>query len=203
MIDNAASLPDRAGDSFRALTELAPDFVAVLELNGNIMYVSPAVARVLGYLPIDVIGRPFLDFVHPDDRASGREDLARLLVSSDIVAAKLRYRHKDGSLHVIETLAKNYTQTPSVGGILVSTRDITKHVAEKRALRGAIAEADDLYNNAPCGYHSLDENGVLVRINDTELRWLGRTREEVLESCASRICSVRRTCRCSSASFPS
>jgi PAS domain S-box-containing protein len=82
-------------------------------------------------------------------------------------------------VRVIETLAKNYADTPGVRGLLVSTRDITKHVSEQRALRGAIAEADDLYNNAPCGYHSLDENGVLVRINDTELRWLGRTREEV------------------------
>ena len=31
----------------------------------------------------------------------------------------------------------------------------------------------DLYNHAPCGYHSLDKDGVFVRINDTELTWLG------------------------------
>jgi len=180
MTSDAASLADGADESFRALTELAPDFIAVLDLNGDIMYVSPAITRVLGYLPIEVIGRSFLEFVHPDDRVEGRQDFANLLGTGDIVPAKLRYRHKDGSLRVIETLAKNYADTPGVGGLLVSTRDITKHVAEQRALRGAIAEADDLYNNAPCGYHSLDENGVIVRINDTELRWLGRTREEVL-----------------------
>jgi len=180
MVGNAASLPDGAGDSFRALTELAPDFIAVLDLNGRIMYVSPAVTRVLGYLPAETIGRSFLEFVHPDDQAAGRQDLSKLLGTNDIVPAKLRYRHKDGSLRIIETLAKNYADTPGVGGLLVSTRDITKHVSEQRALRGAIAEADDLYNNAPCGYHSLDENGIVVRINDTELRWLGRTRAEVV-----------------------
>jgi PAS domain S-box-containing protein len=38
----------------------------------------------------------------------------------------------------------------------------------------------DLYNNAPCGYHSLDRDGTFVQINDTELAWLGYTREEVL-----------------------
>src|SRR4030095_8417606 len=38
----------------------------------------------------------------------------------------------------------------------------------------------DLYNSSPCGYHSLDENGVYVEINDTELNWLGLTREEVV-----------------------
>ncbi|MFA6401208.1 MAG: PAS domain S-box protein [Salinivirgaceae bacterium] len=40
-------------------------------------------------------------------------------------------------------------------------------------------EIQDLYNRAPCGYHSLDASGVFVRINDTELSWLGYTREEM------------------------
>lgn len=42
------------------------------------------------------------------------------------------------------------------------------------------AEITDLYDNAPCGYHSLDANGVFIRINDTELKMLGYTREEVV-----------------------
>ncbi|MEN6585537.1 MAG: response regulator [Sulfuricella sp.] len=41
-------------------------------------------------------------------------------------------------------------------------------------------EIEDLYNNAPCGYHSLDEDGRFVRINDTELAWLGYARDEVV-----------------------
>ena len=42
------------------------------------------------------------------------------------------------------------------------------------------AMVQDLYNNAPCGYHSLDPEGTFVQINDTELTWLGYTREEVV-----------------------
>lgn len=38
----------------------------------------------------------------------------------------------------------------------------------------------DLYDNAPCGYHSLDPDGTFVRINNTELNWVGYTREEVV-----------------------
>ncbi|WP_431066532.1 response regulator [Methylotuvimicrobium sp.] len=41
-------------------------------------------------------------------------------------------------------------------------------------------EIEDLYNKAPCGYHSLDEQGCFTRINDTELAWLGYAREEVI-----------------------
>ncbi|WP_408169327.1 sensor histidine kinase [Herbaspirillum rhizosphaerae] len=43
------------------------------------------------------------------------------------------------------------------------------------------AELADLYNQAPCGYHSIDEeNGLIVQMNDTELAWLGYTREQVI-----------------------
>ena len=49
-----------------------------------------------------------------------------------------------------------------------------------QALQKSAEEVLDLYNNAPCGYHSVDQDGVLVRVNDTELSWLGYTREEVI-----------------------
>lgn len=38
---------------------------------------------------------------------------------------------------------------------------------------------EDLYNHAPCGYHSLDKDGFVLRINDTELQWLGYTRDDM------------------------
>jgi diguanylate cyclase (GGDEF)-like protein/PAS domain S-box-containing protein len=53
----------------------------------------------------------------------------------------------------------------------------------RNALASLQAHADkvqDLYNNAPCGYHSVDADGVFVEINDTELKWLGYSREEVI-----------------------
>jgi PAS domain S-box-containing protein len=47
-------------------------------------------------------------------------------------------------------------------------------------IRKAMDEVQDLYNHAPCGYHSLDSTGTFVRMNDTELSWLGYTRDEVI-----------------------
>ncbi len=49
-----------------------------------------------------------------------------------------------------------------------------------QALEKYAAEVSDLYNRAPCGYHSLDPQGVILRINDTELKWLGYKREEIV-----------------------
>lgn len=47
-------------------------------------------------------------------------------------------------------------------------------------LKDQIREVEDLYDNAPCGYHSIGPDGRIVRINDTELRWLGYSRSEVV-----------------------
>jgi PAS domain S-box-containing protein len=43
-----------------------------------------------------------------------------------------------------------------------------------------LREIKHLYDNANCGYHSLDPKGLIVRINQTELQWLGYQREEVV-----------------------
>ena len=48
------------------------------------------------------------------------------------------------------------------------------------ALKKYADQFADFYHNAPCSYHSLDPDGVFVQINDIGLKWLGRTREEVV-----------------------
>lgn len=48
------------------------------------------------------------------------------------------------------------------------------------ALKRVADELRDLYENAPCGYHSLDQRGIVIQMNDTELGWLGYAREEVV-----------------------
>ncbi|MCE1227851.1 MAG: PAS domain S-box protein, partial [Geobacteraceae bacterium] len=47
-------------------------------------------------------------------------------------------------------------------------------------LRLSADEIQDLYENAPCGYHSLDTDGIFTRINATELQWLGYQRDEIV-----------------------
>jgi PAS domain S-box-containing protein len=44
------------------------------------------------------------------------------------------------------------------------------------------AEVQDLYDNAPTGYHSIDLSGRMVMVNQTECNWLGYTREELLNN---------------------
>lgn len=64
--------------------------------------------------------------------------------------------------------------------LVFSLEDVTDRKIAEEALQKSAEEIGDLYNNAPCGYHSLDKDGIFVRMNDTELHWLGYTREEIV-----------------------
>ncbi|HOS48314.1 MAG TPA: PAS domain S-box protein [Bacteroidia bacterium] len=66
------------------------------------------------------------------------------------------------------------------GTFYVIRRDLIKlNIAEKE-LNAFSTKINDLYNNAPCGYHSLNKDGYVIEMNDTELRWLGYTKDEVI-----------------------
>lgn len=71
------------------------------------------------------------------------------------------------------------------GGELGSLGKAFDDMAEKLAYRESSLvkskqEYTDLYDNAPCGYHSLNADGIVVRMNNTELNWLGYTWDEVV-----------------------
>ncbi|MFZ3017778.1 MAG: PAS domain S-box protein [Gallionella sp.] len=55
-----------------------------------------------------------------------------------------------------------------------------EHDQAVEKLHKSAQEIEGLYNQAPCGYHSLDADGIVRSINDTELAWLGYTRDEVV-----------------------
>lgn len=59
-------------------------------------------------------------------------------------------------------------------------QEIRQRKQAEIAIKQYAEEVEDLYNNAPCGYHSLDAAGILVQINHTELKWLGYERSEVM-----------------------
>ncbi|WHZ25156.1 MAG: Multi-sensor signal transduction histidine kinase [Nitrospira sp.] len=78
--------------------------------------------------------------------------------------------------------------------LIVQQRRMTKDLinaatleAEHQALRlreslllKSANEVRDLYEHAPCGYHSLDQQGLIIAINQTELDWLGYRRDELV-----------------------
>ena len=86
---------------FRALIENASDVITILEANGTIRYESPAVERVLGYRPEELVGLNAFEFVHPDDQATIVAEFAQKTQEPDSVSRmEFRFRHKDGSWQI-------------------------------------------------------------------------------------------------------
>jgi len=64
--------------------------------------------------------------------------------------------------------------------VLTTFVDITDRMETERRLALVSRELQDLYDHAPCGYHSLDAEGRYLHINKTELAWLGCSRDELI-----------------------
>src|SRR5207244_2678796 len=87
----------------------------------------------------------------------------------------------DGSIHVLAFRGEAHQPTALQPIQLTGVCwDITERKQAEDALRQASKDILDLYNVAPCGYHSVNADGTIIAINDTELQWLGYTREEVV-----------------------
>ena len=83
---------------------------------------------------------------------------------------------------------------------------VVNRVAMQRAKvdeeRRRAAEATDLFDNAPCGYHSVDAEGRIVRINKTWLDWLGYARDEVVGKSHAELMTPESAARFRDQTFP-
>lgn len=123
------------------------------------------------------------------DVAQGYEALldhqyVALTLSGEEVA-QLAQRAADSTARASKAIAAMFVGGFAIVAMLLVAfgflrREIIRRERAEQILRRSHDEIEDLYNHAPCGYHSLDANGVFVRINDTELAWLGYSREEVV-----------------------
>jgi len=167
---------------FRQLTE---NLKEVLWLNtpdySKTLYISPSYEQVWGRTTASLYQNPcsFLEALHPDDRNWVEERIRK--EGQDGFSLEYRIVHPNGEVHWIWDrgfpVKDEQGVVHRIAGI---AEDITERKRAQEKLLKYADEVRDLYNNAPCGYHSLDPNGLYVQINDTELEWLGYSREEVV-----------------------
>jgi PAS domain S-box-containing protein len=107
------------------------DLLATVDLNGRFTRVNPAWQRTLGYPAETLCSRPFIEFVHPDDRAATlAENDAVTEGSRDVVGFRNRYRTADGSYRWLE-----WSGHVSLADGLINAvaRDVTtQHAAEEQ-----------------------------------------------------------------------
>ena len=115
-------------EELESIFAISPDLLCIVDRNGQLRKLNPAVEKILG-LPADtLVGTGLLDLVHPEDVDATKAALSRLTEKRDPISFTNRYSHPDGSFRYIEWRAS------TIGGVCyLSARDITEHKeAEQR-----------------------------------------------------------------------
>jgi PAS domain S-box-containing protein len=165
---------------YRRMLETAYEAVWTADTKNIISYASPRMAEMLGYDLTEIIGKEAFSFVFPDDVAMSKERIAARIAGTK-GPFDFRLKKKDTTPLWVRSTATPIIDEQGVHqGMLGMMTDIGEAKLAQDALQKTANEMADLYNQAPCGYHSIDENGIFTKINDTELKWLGYRREEVV-----------------------
>jgi PAS domain S-box-containing protein len=121
---------------FRRLTENASNIVHTVDARGLISYISPAVERVLGVTPREVVGRPSTTFVHPEDAEMAKQALAAAMAHPGTPqTVELRLRHKDGSFRTVEATGSVSHDETGAPVAVVHTQDVTQRKQAEHALQ--------------------------------------------------------------------
>ncbi len=100
------------------------------------MYESPAVRRVLGYQPAEMVGHNGFEFLHPDDYAASQELYEKLFQQPQTpVTTEIRYKRKDDAWAWVQATGTNLLTEPSVKAIVINYHDITERKQAEEALR--------------------------------------------------------------------
>ncbi len=116
-----------AVDAFRMLTEEANDLICRHDVSMAIRYCSPAITRMLGYDPADMLGTVFTGIILSDDLPELARIHRELLRPGTSRTLMLRMRHKDGRELWVETVCRSVGDPVSgrVHEIITVSRDVT------------------------------------------------------------------------------
>ena len=115
--------------------DLSLDLLCIAGTDGYYKQLSPAFSQTLGWSGEEILERPYLDFVHPDDRAATLAEVEKLTHGVPSILFENRYQCKDGSWKWLSWRAQPF---PSEGLLYATARDVTEH---KQA--GERVEQDD------------------------------------------------------------
>lgn len=113
---------------------LSLDVACVIDLGGNLRRANPGWESCLGWSRADLLGKPFVEFAHPDDRADTAAAIAGLAGSASTVRFKNRVRGKDGAVRWLQWNASFSRKRRLITAI---AKDVTDQERLERALIAA------------------------------------------------------------------
>ncbi len=160
------------------------DMFCIAGFDGYFKYLNPSWERTLGWSIEELLSKPWLDFVHPDD-AENTEDIKSVIVDGkEIYKFENRYVCKDGS---IKWLAWNSQPFPKENIMIGAARDITEAKKIENELIKAKEKAEvseERYRNlveaASDAIYLTEEDGTIIDTNQSALDFTGKNREEII-----------------------
>jgi PAS domain S-box-containing protein len=123
-----------AQEELRRFFSLSLDLLCIAGADGYFKKLNPAWTQVLGHSIEELCARPFIEFVHPDDRDATRAEARKLGAGGATIEFENRYRCRDGSYRILNWSA---VADPATGSLLAVARDITRLRSAEEELRVA------------------------------------------------------------------
>jgi PAS domain S-box-containing protein/putative nucleotidyltransferase with HDIG domain len=151
---------------FRSLIDNSLDVTGILNADGTVCYLSPAIERMLGFKPERMTGRNAFDMIHPDDAAKVRSVFSSGIHNPEFAASiEFRLQHEDGSWVDVETSARSLLDDPALMGIVFSMRDITARRQAEQRLKESEERYRQAVENSPNAIFSVDRRGMIQTWN--------------------------------------
>ena len=121
----------RAQEELDRFFTLSLDMLCIVGFDGYFKRVNSAWQRSLGYTEAELLSRPFLEFVHPDDRIATIAEVEKVRGGHDVIYFENRYLHRDGTVRWLLWTATPYLE---LNVIYAAGRDITERKAAEETL---------------------------------------------------------------------
>ena len=157
---------------------LALDMLCIAGTDGYFKRLNPAFTETLGYAMDELLARPFLDLVHPDDRAATLREVERLAAGQPTLRFENRYRCRTARGNGCHGGSKPF---PAEGLLYATARDIDFRKRSEQELRAANAFLDSVIENIPAMVFVKDAAELrFVRFNLAGEDLLGHSRGELI-----------------------
>jgi len=165
-------------DRYRQLVDISPDAV-IIHRNGKIIFINPVTLTLLGASHSDeIIGKPILDFIHPDFRDAVRKNIKKDLGGDMTPPMELHMLRMDGTSIIVEGRGVK-TNIGGMPAIQVALRDMTARKRAEDALRNSEEKYRTLIDRANDGICVIQDS-VIKMCNARLTEFWGGPVEELL-----------------------
>ena len=133
---------EKSESQFREITQQSFDMIYTCYHDGGIAYISPAVMRILGYTPDELLGCKCRDYVVPLSVPAWEEGRKKLARGEPVEGLEVEFRRKDGSVAFLELNESPIVRDRSVIGVHVVGRDITERKQNEQLRQQAFEQIE-------------------------------------------------------------